>query len=54
MYHMTEELALNAIYGGWLLGGGGGGALAGGKGVVRVAMANGGFDVCTIDRKSVV
>lgn len=49
MYHMTEELALNAIYGGWLLGGGGGGTLAGGKGVVRVAMANGGFDVCTID-----
>lgn len=49
MYHMTEELALNAIYGGWLLGGGGGGLLSGGKDVVRVVMANGGFDVCTID-----
>lgn len=46
---MTEELALNAIYGGWLLGGGGGGTLSGGKAVIRVAMDNGGFDVCTIE-----
>lgn len=49
MFHMTEEMALNAIYGGWFLGGGGGGALSGGKEVIRVAMANGGFDVCTIE-----
>jgi len=49
MIHVTEEMALDAIYGGWLLGGGGGGSINGGKDVVRAVMEAGGFDICTID-----
>lgn len=49
MIHITEEMGLNALYGGWLLGGGGGGTLAGGKDVLKAALECGGFDICTID-----
>lgn len=49
MFTMTEESALCAVYGGWLLGGGGGGSLAGGLEVIEAVMQNGSFRVCTID-----
>ncbi len=49
MFEMTKDLALSAIYGGWLLGGGGGGSLQGGLEVIDAVMKNGGFSVCTVD-----
>lgn len=49
MIHITEETGLNALYGGWLLGGGGGGTLAGGRDVLKAALECGGFDIVTID-----
>ncbi|MBE5785764.1 MAG: DUF917 family protein [Clostridiales bacterium] len=49
MFRMTEELALCAVYGGWLLGGGGGGSLQGGLEVIEAVMKNGSFDVCSVD-----
>lgn len=49
MIHITEETGLNALYGGWLLGGGGGGPLAGGRDVLKAALECGGFDIVTID-----
>ena len=49
MFEMTKDLALSAIYGGWLLGGGGGGSLQGGLEVIDAVMKNGSFSVCTVD-----
>lgn len=49
MFRINEENGLNALYGGWFLGGGGGGSIEGGKDMLKTALAYGGFDVCSVD-----
>ena len=49
MTHITRETGLDALYGGWFLGGGGGGLISGGFDVLDAVMENGGFDICTFD-----
>ena len=42
-------MGIDALYGGWFLGGGGGGTLEGGLQTLETALSYGGFDVCSIE-----